>query len=107
MNGSYRGNEDTDWRRAGACADKDPDLFFPIATTGPAFELQVATAKRVCEACLVARRCLEFAMRRPEATGIWAGTLPEDRLGMPRQHKETAVTTSTALEQPPAVNYEA
>lgn len=33
-----------DWREAGACAHADPDLSFPISSTGRALE-QIAKAK--------------------------------------------------------------
>ena len=36
-----------DWREAGACAHADPDLFFPISSTGRALE-QIAKAKATC-----------------------------------------------------------
>ena len=36
-----------DWRPHAACRDTDPDLFFPVGTTGPALE-QIDAAKAVC-----------------------------------------------------------
>ena len=38
-----------DWRDQAACRDTDPDLFFPIGSTGPAIE-QIDAAKTVCTA---------------------------------------------------------
>jgi Transcription factor WhiB len=35
------------WRDDAACRDADPDLFFPIGTTGPAL-VQIGEAKRIC-----------------------------------------------------------
>ena len=42
--------ERDDWREHSACRDTDPDLFFPVGTTGPAIE-QIETAKAVCRVC--------------------------------------------------------
>ncbi len=39
-----------DWRRSAACRNTEPDLFFPVGTTGPAVD-QIDAAKRVCHAC--------------------------------------------------------
>jgi len=40
----------SDWRHVAACRDEDPELFFPIGTSGPAL-LQVEQAKAVCRRC--------------------------------------------------------
>jgi WhiB family transcriptional regulator, redox-sensing transcriptional regulator len=66
------------WRSAGACLNADPDLFFPISSTGRAVE-QIARAKAVCAGCGVRTECLEFAQANDPIYGIWGGTTPEDR----------------------------
>ena len=43
-----------DWRKVAACRHTEPDLFFPIGTTGPAID-QIEAAKRVCRTCEVTR----------------------------------------------------
>jgi WhiB family transcriptional regulator, redox-sensing transcriptional regulator len=67
-----------DWRDRSACRDTDPDLFFPIGTTGPAIE-QIAAAKAVCRACEVQGACLEFALATNQEAGVWGGTSEEER----------------------------
>ena len=67
-----------DWRNRSACRDTDPDLFFPVGTTGAALE-QIAAAKSVCAACDVQGACLEFALATNQESGIWGGTSEEER----------------------------
>ena len=50
-----------DWRHHAACRDEDPELFFPIGTSGPAL-LQVEQAKAVCRRCSVTDACLQWAL---------------------------------------------
>jgi WhiB family transcriptional regulator, redox-sensing transcriptional regulator len=69
----------TDWRKAGACLAADPDLFFPVSV-GAAAESETTRALRICDGCPVKRQCLDFAMRTGEASGIWGGTTPEERV---------------------------
>jgi len=38
------------WRSAAACQSCDPDLFFPLSSSGPAVE-QIARAKEICARC--------------------------------------------------------
>ena len=44
-----------DWRERAACRDTDPDLFFPVGSTGPAVE-QIVAAKSVCGTCDAVRQ---------------------------------------------------
>lgn len=67
-----------DWRHRAACRDEDPELFFPIGTSGPALE-QVEQAKAVCRRCPVAAECLTWALDRPEEYGIWGGLTEGER----------------------------
>jgi WhiB family transcriptional regulator, redox-sensing transcriptional regulator len=66
------------WRGAAACRSVEPDLFFPIGTTGTALH-HIAAAKAVCETCPVIRECLEFALETNQDSGVWGGTSEEER----------------------------
>jgi WhiB family redox-sensing transcriptional regulator len=66
------------WRSAAACRFADPDLFFPVSSSGKALK-QVAVAKAICVQCPVARFCLAFALRTRQAHGVWGGTTEEER----------------------------
>lgn len=73
-----------EWRDLSACRDTDPDLFFPVGTTGPAIE-QIDNAKAVCRDCSVSDACLEFALTTNQDSGIWGGTSEEERRKLRRQ----------------------
>jgi WhiB family redox-sensing transcriptional regulator len=49
------------WRDQAACLDEDPELFFPVGSTGPALE-QTERAKAVCADCPVRAACLDWAL---------------------------------------------
>ncbi|MGA4838315.1 WhiB family transcriptional regulator [Streptomyces sp. G45] len=61
-----------DWILRAACADEDPELFFPVGTTGPALRDE-KEAKRVCRRCPVARECLAYALASGQTSGVWGG----------------------------------
>jgi WhiB family transcriptional regulator, redox-sensing transcriptional regulator len=69
-----------DWRLDAACADVDPELFFPETGQVP----QAAAAKAVCAGCAVRGPCLQAALHGPQArddhTGIFAGTTAKERV---------------------------
>ncbi len=85
--------ESDEWRRNAACRDTDPDLFFPVGTTGPAIE-QIENAKAVCRQCDAQSLCLEFALATNQDSGIWGGTSEEERRTLRKQwvaaHRRTA-----------------
>jgi WhiB family redox-sensing transcriptional regulator len=70
--------EHDDWRDNAACRDTNPDLFFPVGTTGPAIE-QIDQAKAVCRQCDAQVACLEFALVTNQDSGVWGGTSEEER----------------------------
>lgn len=72
-----------DWASSGACRDEDPELFFPIATTGAARQ-QVREAKAVCFRCAVRVQCLNYATETGQH-GIWGGTTTDERAGARHQ----------------------
>ncbi|WP_327328718.1 WhiB family transcriptional regulator (plasmid) [Streptomyces sp. NBC_01210] len=74
----------TNWRAQSACAEEDPDLFFPVGNTGPAL-LQVAEAKSVCRRCPVMDLCLAWAMEHGQDHGVWGGTDEDERRRMKRR----------------------
>jgi len=73
-----------DWRHLAACRDEDPELFFPIGTTGPAL-LQVEEAKAVCRGCAVIDDCLSWALESGQETGVWGGTSEDERRVLARR----------------------
>lgn len=78
------GNADYTWRREALCRDTDPELFFPVGTTGQAL-LQIAKAKSVCCECPVKHDCLDFALETNQDTGIWGGLSEEERRQIRRE----------------------
>jgi len=66
------------WRLSAACRSTDPDLFFPVSSSGRSLEL-VVQAKEVCARCPVQRECLRFALSTRQAHGVWGGMSEEER----------------------------
>ena len=77
-------NADYTWRSQAICRDTDPDLFFPIGTTGQAL-VQIDRAKEVCGVCPVKSECLEYALETNQDSGIWGGLDEEQRRNIRRQ----------------------
>jgi WhiB family transcriptional regulator, redox-sensing transcriptional regulator len=67
-----------DWRSRAACLSADPDLFFPISSSGPARD-QVAKAKAICAGCQVRQECLKYALTTHQIHGVWGGTSEKER----------------------------
>ncbi len=67
-----------EWRQVAACRNTEPDLFFPVGSTGPAVE-HIEAAREVCMTCAAKDPCLEFALVTNQESGIWGGTSEEER----------------------------
>ncbi|MER6917085.1 WhiB family transcriptional regulator [Streptomyces sp. NPDC000594] len=73
-----------DWRHNAVCREEDPELFFPIGTTGPAL-LQIDEAKAVCRRCPVMEQCLQWALEADQEHGVWGGLSESERRRMRRR----------------------
>jgi WhiB family transcriptional regulator, redox-sensing transcriptional regulator len=81
-----------DWRHRAACRDEDPELFFPVGTSGPAL-LQIAEAKIACRRCPVSTECLNWALASGQDTGVWGGMSEDERRAVKRRNARTGTRT--------------
>ena len=79
-----------DWVRQARCKDEDPELFFPVGTTGPA-AVQIEAAKSVCLSCQVRPECLEWAMDTGQEAGVWGGLSEDERRALRRARRRSQV----------------
>ena len=82
-----------DWRHVALCRDEDPELFFPIGTTGPA-AAQVEQAKVVCRRCPAVEPCLSWALETGQDAGVWGGTSEDERRALTRRSVRASVSTA-------------
>ena len=64
------------WQEVAACRSSDPELFFPVGTTGHALD-SIGRAKAICNSCNVQQECLDYALQTNQEAGLWGG-FPED-----------------------------
>jgi WhiB family redox-sensing transcriptional regulator len=84
-----------DWRAVAACREADPDLFFPVGTTGAALR-QIEAAKTVCRSCPSLDACLEFALSTCQDAGVWGATSEEERRAIRRARRRRAAAAASA-----------
>jgi hypothetical protein len=93
MTSRIAGSEPTarTWRTFAACREVDAELFFPVATSGRAYERQVLAAKSVCAGCTVVSQCLAEAIELLPH-GIAGGLTADERraAGRPRGRRVEA-----------------
>ncbi|MCX4690730.1 WhiB family transcriptional regulator [Kitasatospora purpeofusca] len=82
-----------DWRHRAACRDEDPELFFPLGTTGPAV-LQIMEAKTVCHRCPAQEQCLTWALETGQDAGVWGGMSETERRAMKRRAARNRTRTT-------------
>jgi WhiB family redox-sensing transcriptional regulator len=73
-----------DWRHNAVCRDEDPELFFPVGTSGLAIA-QAADAKAVCGRCPVKAECLSWALNSGQDAGVWGGMSEDERRALKRR----------------------
>lgn len=82
-----------DWRHKAICRDEDPELFFPVGTSGPAIA-QIADAKLVCARCPVTAECLSWALESGQDAGVWGGMSEDERRALKRRTARTRTRSS-------------
>lgn len=73
------------WQLRAACTSEDPELFFPLGTTGSAM-LQIEEAKQVCRRCDVREKCLDWALENGQDHGVWGGMSEDERRALKRRN---------------------
>ncbi len=66
------------WQLRGNCKDHPIDLFYP-EERGRTLRDREEVAKRICRDCPVIVTCRDYALRAPEAYGIWGALTPRER----------------------------
>jgi WhiB family redox-sensing transcriptional regulator len=84
-----------DWVRRARCKDEDPELFFPVGSTGGS-NLQTAMAKSICKLCEVRSECLEWALATGQDSGVWGGLSEEERRALKRARRRAAVAVAVS-----------
>ena len=78
------------WPESAVCRQADPELFFPIGSTGAA-AADIRRAKAVCASCPVQSPCLAYALTTHQEFGIWGGCDETERRMLHRQRQEARV----------------
>lgn len=83
----------SDWRHRAACRDEDPELFFPIGSTGPAL-LQIEDAKAVCRRCEAIGACLAWSVAGGQDAGVSGGMSEDERRALKRRNARARSRTA-------------
>jgi WhiB family redox-sensing transcriptional regulator len=84
------------WVQDAACAQVDPDLFFPEGRGHHAPE-----AKAICSRCPVKKPCLAYALRNNEEHGVWGGASAHERIQLrPAPVKQTHCSRGHEFTEP-------
>jgi len=66
-------DEEPTWQDFAACAEADPEAFFPEKGGS------TRDAKKVCASCFVRSDCLAYALEQDERFGVWGGLSERQR----------------------------
>ncbi|MFB9248458.1 WhiB family transcriptional regulator [Sphaerisporangium melleum] len=86
------------WTDRAACQGEDLVLFFgPDGERQPERDIRERKAKAICAVCPVRRDCLNYALTRPERSGLYGGLNEDERASERRRRMrrgELAVNAS-------------
>lgn len=77
----WEAEERAAWKNLAACAETDPEIFFPDKGGS------AQPAKSVCAGCEVSAQCLADAVSRGETWGIWGGRTAHERRGLSKPRR--------------------
>lgn len=75
-----------EWRTNANCGDADPEIFFAEGNKAPGKEM-TRLARAICQECVVRVDCLDEAVSKKEAYGIWGGLTPAERVASERKSR--------------------
>ncbi len=84
-----RDPSETWWIERARCIGEEPELFFPVGSTGTALE-QTTRAIAICRECPVRAECLEWSLDTCQDAGVWGGMGEEDRREERRKRRREA-----------------
>lgn len=84
-----RDPSETWWIERARCIGEEPELFFPVGSTGTALE-QTRRAIAICLECPVRAECLEWSLDTCQDAGVWGGMGEEDRREERRKRRREA-----------------
>lgn len=93
-------SRDLAWQDDALCAQVGQEIFY-----SDDFQDQ-QDAIEICRHCPVVSQCLEMSIKRPGdiCNGIWAGTLPRDRIKVMRTTERRNKPLKWAIEQLAAIS---
>lgn len=77
------------WRDRAACAEADPEAWFPLQGSGGS-----RAARLICESCPVQGACLATALTRNEH-GIWGGLTERQRRNLTPTRRRELIAAGT------------
>jgi WhiB family redox-sensing transcriptional regulator len=84
---SMTSREGVEWQDDALCAQTDSEMFFPEKGGS------TRDAKKVCSACEVREKCLEYALFTGQRYGIWGGLSERERRRMSARGKRVLAVT--------------
>lgn len=84
---------DVSWHDWAACKNLPLTTFFaPDGERQPERDVREARAKAICEGCPVDVECRDYAVGRPEKSGVWGQMNEEERAAERRRRQRRAAT---------------